>query len=505
MVVRVVRSLSWVAALTIAGLCGAQAQDASEREILTDFFATCNGGSWGVNENWLSDESFCTWHGITCDNDSKLVELELRNNELECEIPEAVFDLPSLQVLDVTGNSNVQLSFAGIDSDRVAGVTKLYFADTNTDSLEGITNFSNLKALGAGGTGLTGEFPLNVLELTSLSTLDLSHNLLTGTIPEDIDSLTNLCDLFLSHNLLTGTLPESLGNLQHLAQFAIQFNGLGGSLPLELTQLPGLTLLTINDQMMDEGSGFTGPMQDFASSPFLLSLDVANNDMTGTVPMRLLESVDPMYSNLISVDMSGNRFTGVVPAELARFQAWRIYLSGNSIEGIDENLCAQDGWFFGDVGEFGCDGILCPPGSFNLFGRQVSSSSPCQACPQVSFYGATKCEFQAARSKPIVHQPSEVETKVSETEQHGPFGDPETAVHLQGSQTIPPPPSYEFSFDFSEFVAQQNSDVQELGEALEEAPTEENAVINVVKVTSAAVTPSMFLSAAIICLLPALR
>lgn len=384
-----------LSAVLFAGFSNAQ-ETTTVRNILVRFYETCNGDSWHRNNNWMDDDaSVCTWFGTTCDDDENLVQLELQDNNLKCTIPDEVFYLPSLEVFDVSGNSDVSVGFKGIDPDAAADLEQLYLKDTLVESLDGIEVFSSLEALGANGVALTGDFPSQLFLLTDLTALDLSDNFLSGTIPNEIQTLNNLRFLLLSHNLLTGTLSNSIGGLKDLSQLLIAYNDLTGTLPAELTQLDRLTFLALNDQTMEEGGGLTGPMLDFASAPTLLSVDVANNGLTGVVPGNLLKSVDPGFSNLINVDMSGNHFTGVVPAELSRFQALRLYLSGNSIQGIDSNLCSQDGWFFGDVGEFGCDGILCPPGSFNVFGRQISTGFPCESCTQSSYFGATKCDPEA--------------------------------------------------------------------------------------------------------------
>jgi Leucine-rich repeat (LRR) protein len=71
-----------------------------------------------------------------------------------------------------------------------------------------------------------------------------------------------------------------------------------------------------------------------------------------------------------------------------------IDLSDNLITSIDEELCFVTPWMGGDVGNFGCDAILCPPGYYNLYGRQTNARSPCKACEgaeQSEYLGATKC------------------------------------------------------------------------------------------------------------------
>jgi Leucine-rich repeat (LRR) protein len=372
-------------------------QQDNERQILTSFYNTCFGSSWARNENWLDASiSVCSWFGIRCNDVGSVVEIKLRTNLLRCELPEIIFYLPSLQFLDVSGNNNVFINFRQTDPFLAADMRGIFFAGTMVHSLDGIDTFPNLEAVGAGECALTGEFPPQLKQLTKLTTLDLSNNFLSGSFPDDIDILSNLQIFLANNNMLIGTLGPAIGNLKDLNQFSIQFNNMTGTLPVELTQLTSLTFLSLNDQIIEDGKGFTGPMLDFANAPFLVSVDVSNNALSGTVPPSLLKSVDPTFSRLMNVDMSGNRLSGVVPAELSRFESLRLYLSGNNIVGIDSRLCSKDTWFFGDVGQFGCDGILCPPGSFNVFGRQISIDYPCEICSSSSYFGATKCVPEAS-------------------------------------------------------------------------------------------------------------
>lgn len=372
---------------------GGNAQQDIERQILMSLYDTCLGSSWARNDNWLDTSvSVCNWFGIRCNDIGSLVEIKLRTNGLRCHLPATTFYLPSLQFLDVSGNPDVFIDFRLADPFLAADMRGIFFAGTMVHSLDGIDTFANLEAVGASECALTGEFPPQLKQLTKLTTLDLSINFLSGSFPEDIDILINLQILHANNNMFIGTLAPSIGNLKFLNQFSIQFNNMTGTLPVELTQLSSLTSISLNDQITDDGIGFTGPMLDFANSPFLLHVDVANNALSGSVPPSLLNSVDPNFSSLINVDMSGNRLTGIVPSELSRFERIRLYLSDNDIVGVDSSLCSKDGWFFGDVGQFGCDGILCPPGSFSVFGRQISIDYPCEICPSSSFFGATQCE-----------------------------------------------------------------------------------------------------------------
>ena len=62
-------------------------------------------------------------------------------------------------------------------------------------------------------SGLTGEIPSEIGNLTNLNFLYLGSNGLTGSIPSEIGNLTNLTHLDLSDNQLTGLIPESICDL----------------------------------------------------------------------------------------------------------------------------------------------------------------------------------------------------------------------------------------------------------------------------------------------------
>ena len=76
-------------------------------------------------------------------------------------------------------------------------------------------------------TGLTGEIPRDLGNLTDVNDLHLSGNKLTGQIPPELGDLARLVQLYqleklrviyLSDNPLTGVIPQALVNLP-LAQF----------------------------------------------------------------------------------------------------------------------------------------------------------------------------------------------------------------------------------------------------------------------------------------------
>jgi len=369
--------------------------ESGEQSILSTFFDTCAGDEWIYNENWLDNSvDICSWFGITCNSEEEVKMIRLRDNNIQCEIPVEIFYLPSLMVLDLSGNKGVSIDFERIDTKKAANLLELYLTDASVGSLKGINlAFGGLNALSAGGNSLTGEFPSSALNLIELTALDLSHNFLSGKIPETIgEDLSKLQSLLMSFNLLSSTIPSTIGNLKNLSRIMLQSNYLTGTLPKELNQLSLITQVCLNDQTLSSDNGLSGTLLDFASASYLLFVDVRNNIFTGTVPGSLLQSLQPKYSKMSYVDMSNNQLTGTVPAALSRFKSIRLHLFGNKIESIDIELCHANGWFFGEVGLFGCDAIMCPPGTSSIFGRQISAIFPCRTCELSRFYGTTNCE-----------------------------------------------------------------------------------------------------------------
>ena len=67
------------------------------------------------------------------------------------------------------------------------------------------------------------------------------------------------------------------------------------------------------------------------------------------------------------MDLTLNAIEGSLPFSLKEFKNLEIYLGGNEIENIDDSFCELDGSMRGSIGEIGCDAILCPRETYNIY------------------------------------------------------------------------------------------------------------------------------------------
>ena len=185
--VEVVHALSDSVAAICLAVSGMSDGVARDRKILECLYASTGGVDWMTSTNWYSSASLGEWHGVKTDDDGRVTQLNLSNNELTGPIPSELGDLTHLSRLFLSNNE------------------------------------------------LTGHMPSELGDLTALTVLSLWGNNLTGTIPSELGDLTNLTHLFLWGNDLKGAIPSELGNLTNLMELNLSdLNDLTGSIPSEL-------------------------------------------------------------------------------------------------------------------------------------------------------------------------------------------------------------------------------------------------------------------------------
>ena len=369
-----------------------------EQTILVTFFQAMAGPYWASNTNWLATTTtttatttdYCTWQGIGCNANGQVVSIQLRNNDLRGSLPDSLFQLPALSILDLSSNAIQGFNFSAVG--RATNLQELDLTQTDLSSFQGIGSLAttNITKLSLASNAVSGPLPTALFTLTTLQQLDISNNALTGPIPSQVGRLTQLNRLRCFGNKLTGQFPSEIGYLRNLVELLAGDNNFGGTLPSSLNNLVQLQELTLHQ--LNSVNGIGGPLLDLSGMQQLTSLQLAGNSLTGTLPATMLANT-LRGNDRVELLLANNRLQGLIPSSWAtHFADLFVDLVDNEITGYsDASLCSKQAWMDDDVGRYGCNAILCPNGTYNAVGRQTSSGSTCQPCPVAQYYGATTC------------------------------------------------------------------------------------------------------------------
>ncbi|ESQ48682.1 hypothetical protein EUTSA_v10019932mg [Eutrema salsugineum] len=201
-------------------------------------------------------------------------------------------------------------------------------------------NFQNLKQLSLAHNLFSGEIPPELsLLCRTLEVLDLSGNSLTGELPQSFTSCGSLQNLNLGNNKLSGDfLSTVVSKLPRITYLYLPYNNISGSVPISLTNCTNLRVLDLSS------NEFTGKVPSgfcsLQSSPVLEKLLLANNYLSGTVPVELGKC-----KSLKTIDLSFNALIGPIPKEiwtlpnLSDLVMWANNLTG----GIPDGVCVDGG------------------------------------------------------------------------------------------------------------------------------------------------------------------
>ena len=279
-----------------------------DRAVLVALYEATDGPNWTNKENWLSDRPLGEWYGVTTDDNGRVTQLGLSDNNLRGPIPVQLARLTKLTRLILHSN-------------QFTGTIPTEFAQ-----------LSNLTFLNLLGNQLTGAIPTELAQLSNLTELDLSFNPLTGAIPTELAQLSNLTGLDLRGNQWTGAIPTELAQLSNLTYLNLSSNQFTGTILTELAQLSNLTWLGLGSNQL------TGTIPtEFARLTNLTGLNLRRNQLTGTIPSELGQ-----LTKLTFLGLHGNHLTGTIPTELAqltKLETWE--LSKNQLTGTIPTELAQ--------------------------------------------------------------------------------------------------------------------------------------------------------------------
>ena len=260
--------------------CGSVSAERGVLEKLYNLMFT----SSSEDKYWGSDNPICTWYGVTCMSgdfaDEGVTEINLESNSLATDdidqVSKLLFDLPSLQILNIRGNElPIKLDNVG----NAPNLELLQISAIGLTSVSGISAAKKLKELHITENDIKGLFPTEIFDLTYLEKLYISFNSISGPLPTRIGELSNLKEFYGYTNDLTGAIPTELGGLSRLETLVLGQNKFKGTLPTELNNLVNLKELSFYFEESDGALG--GKILDFSKATHLASIDLEGNKFTG--------------------------------------------------------------------------------------------------------------------------------------------------------------------------------------------------------------------------------
>ncbi|XP_042060943.1 receptor protein kinase CLAVATA1-like isoform X1 [Salvia splendens] len=335
----------------------------SDLEILLMLKSSLVGPSASGLHDWLapspsssSPAAHCSFSGVTCGADGRVISLEITNTPLFGALPPEIGLLRGLVNLtltaaNVTGDlprefgmlsslKRVNLSSnsfsSGIPNEMVAKLTELEVFDVYDNSFSGelpvgFVRLKKLRVLNLAGNYFSGEIPALYSGFESLTHLSLQGNSLTGKIPAGLSEIPNLLELSLGYyNTYSGGIPPEFGLLSTLELLDLGKCNLSGGIPASLGSLTRLHSLFL------QVNNLTGEIPAELSGLFsLMSLDLSINNLSGRIPARF-----DGLKKLTLINLFGNKFEGPFPSfigDLPNLEVLQIWSNNFTLE-LPENL-----------------------------------------------------------------------------------------------------------------------------------------------------------------------
>lgn len=330
----------------------------SDLETLLKLKSSLIGPNGSGLADWVdSTRSHCSFSGVTCDADSRVVSLNVYLTPLHGVVPPDIGRLDRLVNLTLAADN-----LTGPLPAELSNLTSMRFLNLSTNNFNGtfpgkiVVGMPDLEGVDIYNNNFSGNLPAEFVNLKKLKTLHLGGNFFSGTIPEAYSQILSLQSLGLQGNGLTGKIPASLALLRDLQELWLgYFNNYEGSgIPPEFGALTSLRLLDLaqcnltgeipaslgNLKMMhslflqmNRLTGFIPP--ELSGLVSLKSLDLSINDLTGEIPGSFVE-----LTNLTLLNLFGNDLRGSIPSfigELPNLEVLQIW-ENNFTNELPDNL-----------------------------------------------------------------------------------------------------------------------------------------------------------------------
>ena len=228
---------------------------------LNRFYKVTNGIHWTNHTHWNTTKPICNWFGVQCSNEQTIIGLILPSNGLVGRVAKELYEISSLQTLNLKDNSLTDAGFEGINKDS----SNIEVIDVSQNGLTSVTGIENapdsLREIHLADNRLSS-FPKELTSLHKLRNLYISKNKIQGTLPTTIGRMTSLKHLNAYGNGLSGQLPSQIGLLSNLQLFSLAENALTGTIPTTVHQMKSLVSFSLHNHVDRKGE-FTGTLPTF--------------------------------------------------------------------------------------------------------------------------------------------------------------------------------------------------------------------------------------------------
>ncbi|XP_010035713.2 receptor-like protein 54 [Eucalyptus grandis] len=237
-----------------------------------------------------------------------LTTLHLSSCGLQGVFPQKIFQVQTLQTLDLSVNQLLQVSLPEFPENGSLQTLVLSFTSISGKLPYSIGKLRNLSTIALVNCSLGGNIPSSFTNLLRLTYLDFSFNNFSGSIPS-LSKSKNLTQITLSHNKLTGPINSTQWeSLLTLLNIDLGYNSLEGNIPLSLFALPSVQKLQLSNNQ------FSGQlMGSFNATLHMLdTVDLSNNNIGGELPMFIWKLQGLKYLSLSSNNFSGSLHINLV-------------------------------------------------------------------------------------------------------------------------------------------------------------------------------------------------